>query len=89
MSAPMSSDTRKVPPQKMWRVVELSLGRMACAYSDPSYNDHDHATCLWDDEAYAAELVLEVVAAACVGNNDALLDAAVDLLDAVTVDDAG
>lgn len=72
----------------VWRVARTTLGRMACEYGDPLRDGHDHAAdCLHDDEAYAANLLLTMIAPAINGDEDRLLDRMTDLLEAIASDD--
>lgn len=51
-------------------------------YADPKADGHNHDDCLRDDEAYAAELVLGLVAAVAKGDDTKTLDALTALTEA-------
>lgn len=83
----MAAEPRKIDPALMWRVARTNLGRTACEFMDPTDTGHDHvAICLRDDAAYAADLLLRVLAPAINGEEDLLLDRVTDLLDAMDRD---
>lgn len=75
-------DPRKVDAATFWRVAKNTLGRMACAYLDPTDPRHNHAECLRDDEAYAADLMLGLLAAAAAGDEDGVLERLSEVMDA-------
>lgn len=77
---------RKVKPEVFWRVARSTLARMACEYADPADQSHDHVTCVRDDEAYAADLLLRVAAAAAGQDESVMLDRLSDLREATTKD---
>lgn len=82
------ADVRKIDPLVAWKVARNTLGRMACEYGDPLRDGHDHAAgCLHDDEAYAANLMVTMIASAINGDEDGLLDRMTDLLEAIASDD--
>lgn len=81
------SAQRKVPAATAWRVALNTLGRMACVNMAPNDGLHDHETeCLVDDEAYAADLLLRMVAATTSGDQDTALDRLTDLIDSIDPD---
>lgn len=77
-----TTPVRRVPAALLWRVSQNTLGRMACETGSPS-DGHDHAACVVDDESFAADLALRLLAAAAAGDESKALDRLTDLLGAV------
>jgi len=79
---------RRVGGGVFYRTASTALGRLACEYADPAglNHPHDHAVCLHDDAAYAADLLLHLAAALVSGDDDTVLDRITDTRDALDKD---
>lgn len=67
---------RTIDAQVFVRTATASLARLACRYADPAglNYEHDHSTCLLDDESLTADLLLRLAVAVAVGDETAMLD---------------
>jgi hypothetical protein len=74
--------SRQIDGTLLWRVGLNTLGRLACETGDPR-DGHDHEECVVDDEAYAADAVLGLLAAAAVRDEGKALDRLADLIETV------
>lgn len=84
----MTAPARQIPADVVRRVALNTLGRMACVMGNPVDPGHRHAECVLDAEAYAADLILRLVFAATVGEDDLILDRLTDFTDALQRDRA-
>lgn len=75
--------TRKIPATVARRVALNTLGRMACEFGNPAESEHNHAECVLDDESYAADLILRLVFAGTLGDDDTILGRLTDFTDAI------
>lgn len=75
----MSVQQRHVPAPVAWRTARNLLGRMACAYGDPTRDAHDHTVCVRDDESFIADRMLALLNAVCRDDTDAALDGLTEL----------
>jgi hypothetical protein len=75
----MSTQQRHVDASTAWRIARSTLGRMACAYGDPTRDGHDHQVCVRDDESFIADRMLALLNAVCRDDTDMALDGLTEL----------
>lgn len=79
---------RVVSPEVAWKVARGALIRQSCNYMAPEADDHDHAECVRDDTAYAADRMLRLLAAVIGGDDDTILARLEDFREAIAPGDA-